>query len=92
MFRLVCSAAAVVLLFAGVANASDFNKAASAQAASDWGRDAAALAPSVPESQAVSPTGPTLIASRPIPDTRANRARYGQPLSRSGRRTPAIGD
>ncbi|HTX50172.1 MAG TPA: hypothetical protein VME40_12385 [Caulobacteraceae bacterium] len=33
-----------------------------------------------------------LVASPPVPDTPANRAKYGQPLSRAGRRTAPIGD
>lgn len=33
-----------------------------------------------------------LIASPPVPDTPQNRARYGQPLSNAGRRTPPAGN
>ncbi|MGH6957516.1 MAG: hypothetical protein ACREEW_12700 [Caulobacteraceae bacterium] len=33
-----------------------------------------------------------VIASQPVPDTRANRKLYGQPLSRAGRRTAPTGD
>jgi hypothetical protein len=33
-----------------------------------------------------------VIASAPVPDTPANRARYGQPLSNGGRRTAASGN
>ena len=33
-----------------------------------------------------------LIASAPVPDTAANRARYGAPLSNGGRRTTAAGN
>jgi hypothetical protein len=36
--------------------------------------------------------GPSVIASRPVPDTRFNRARFGEPLSISGRMTPPTGD
>jgi hypothetical protein len=36
--------------------------------------------------------GPTLIASRPVPDTPLNRARFGGPMSRGGRMTAPIGD
>jgi hypothetical protein len=53
-----------------------------------------------PQSVAVVPTTATassvttteVIASAPVPDTPANRARYGQPLSNSGRRTSASGN
>src|SRR5438094_9315410 len=34
---------------------------------------------------------PNVISNAPVPDTRANRARYGQPLSNAGRRTAPIG-
>jgi hypothetical protein len=34
----------------------------------------------------------TLVASSPVPDTPENRTRYGQPMSRAGRRTPASGN
>lgn len=70
----------------------DYNAKASAHAAADLAKDASALAPQVPQSAAVSPTGPTVIASAVVPDTPANRAMYGKPLSAAGRRTWAIGD
>jgi hypothetical protein len=37
-------------------------------------------------------TGAQVIASQPVPDTRANRATYGQPLSRAGKRTAPAGN
>jgi hypothetical protein len=70
----------------------DYNAKASAHAAADLAKDASAIAPQVSQSAAVSPTGPTVIASAVIPDTPANRARYGKPMSAAGRRTWAIGD
>ena len=33
-----------------------------------------------------------VIAGQPVPDTRANRAKFGQPLSRAGRRTAPAGN
>ncbi|MBC6981866.1 hypothetical protein [Caulobacter sp. 17J80-11] len=33
-----------------------------------------------------------VISNAPIPDTQANRQRYGQPLSNAGRRSPAKGN
>jgi hypothetical protein len=36
--------------------------------------------------------GPTLITSRPVPDTPFNRARFGGPMSYGGQRTAPIGD
>ena len=54
----------------------------SAWAARNWAIQASALAPQSSAKAAASPFGPMLIASRPIPDTAANRARYGEPMSR----------
>jgi hypothetical protein len=43
--------------------------------------------------QSTSPTVTTeVIASAPVPDTPANRARYGQPLSRAGKMTAPRGN
>ncbi len=92
MFRLTLLASAAGVLIAGPAFANDYNPAASARAAADYAKDAAALAPQVPENEALNPQGPTVIASPPVPDTGANRARYGGPMSRAGRVTPPIGD
>ena len=35
---------------------------------------------------------PTVVSNAPIADTRANRARYGQPMSNAGRRTAPVGN
>ncbi len=91
MFRYLLLASAAGLLAAGPALA-EYNKAASARAAENLGQDASALAPQVPPDQALTPQGPTVIASQPVPDTPQNRAKYGQPMSRSGRLTKPIGD
>ena len=40
----------------------------------------------------VNAQGVRVIASAPVPDTPENRARYGQPLSRAGRRTKPAGN
>ena len=71
---------------------SDYNYKASARAAQTWARDTSAIAPQVSERQALNPYGPTVIGSQPVPDTRANRARYGEPMSRAGKMTAPIGD
>ena len=48
---------------------------------------------SAPVSTVTEPVVTTeVIASAPVPDTPANRARYGQPLSNGGRRTGAAGN
>ena len=36
--------------------------------------------------------GPEVIASKPVPDTPANRAAYGQPLSHAGKHTKPAGN
>lgn len=33
-----------------------------------------------------------VVSSQPVPDTPENRAKYGQPLSRAGKRTKPIGN
>jgi len=43
-------------------------------------------------SATVDQNGTQVIASQPVPDTRANRAAYGQPLSRAGKRTAPRGN
>lgn len=34
----------------------------------------------------------TTLTNGPVPDTPANRAKYGQPMSNAGKRTPAKGN
>ena len=43
-------------------------------------------------SATVDANGVQVIASAPVPDTPANRAAYGQPLSRAGKRTAPRGN
>jgi hypothetical protein len=43
-------------------------------------------------SATVDANGVQVIASQPVPDTKANRAAYGQPLSRAGKRTAPKGN
>ena len=81
----VCSSAAVLLLSSS-AIAQDYNLPGSEQAAKTWRQDAADI------DAHLNSRGPELVANRPIPDTPANRARYGDPDSRSGRLTAPIGD
>jgi len=75
-----------------VACAGDYNAKESAWAAQNWAVQASALAPEVPDRAAENPQGPTVIASRPVPDTARNRARFGEPMSRAGKATAPIGD
>jgi hypothetical protein len=43
-------------------------------------------------STTVDANGNQVIASQPVPDTRANRAAYGQPLSNAGKHTAPAGN
>jgi hypothetical protein len=43
-------------------------------------------------STTVDANGNAVVASQPVPDTAANRASYGQPLSRAGKRTKPAGN
>lgn len=43
-------------------------------------------------SATVGPNGVQVVASQPVPDTPANRAAYGQPLSHAGKRSKPNGD
>ncbi|HZZ88116.1 MAG TPA: hypothetical protein VFE13_07245 [Caulobacteraceae bacterium] len=43
-------------------------------------------------STTVGANGNQVIASQPVPDTPANRAAYGKPLSRAGKRTAPAGN
>jgi len=94
--RLVVGAAAAgsLALIGGLsaAYAGDFNAKESAWAAQNWAIQASALAPEVSNRAAENPQGPTVIASRPVPDTASNRARFGEPASRAGKATAPIGD
>jgi hypothetical protein len=69
------------------------DQAAPAAAPADQAPPPAASTASGTETSAVV-NGQTVqvITSQPVPDTRANRAQYGQPLSRAGRRTAPAGN
>jgi hypothetical protein len=43
-------------------------------------------------SATVGPNGTQVIASQPVPDTPANRAAFGQPLSHAGKHTKPAGN
>jgi hypothetical protein len=99
MLRQPISAAAIAIAAAAllggptlaIAGAS-YNAKDSAWVARNWAIQASALAPQTSAKAAENPYGPTLITSRPVPDTPRNRARLGEPMSRAGKLTPAIGD
>jgi hypothetical protein len=60
-----------------------------APTAGAYGEETAAVAPE----EALNPYGgPTVIASRPVPDTARNRARFGEPRSWTGKMTAPLGD
>ena len=71
---------------------ADYDAKDSAWVARNWAIQASALAPRISARAAENPNGPTLIASRPVPDTPSNRERFGGPMSRAAKLTPAIGD
>ena len=58
----------------------------------------AALAQNAPAAGAPAERAPSaaagtdVISNGPVPDTRANRAKYGQPLSHAGKMTKAAGN
>ena len=56
------------------------------------GRQRAPTGGAANASATVDASGTQVIASQPVPDTRANRAAYGQPLSHAGKRTAPKGN
>lgn len=90
----------IVILFATAAAAALISGAALAQPSTQPTQSApvAATGPAVSTSvTAADPsTGATLTVTTftngPVPDTKENRARYGQPMSNAGKRTPAKGN
>ena len=57
--------------------------------------DASTVAPAAgapTERAPAASAGTELLTNGPVPDTRANRAKYGQPLSHAGRATRAAGN
>jgi hypothetical protein len=86
----------------GVAQAQTADPAAQTQAppqapaASDSAVNASGvvlLSSKPPEEQATLKAGdPNVVSNAPVPDTVANRAKYGRPLSNGGRHTPPKGN
>jgi len=58
------------------------------------GADAASVAPAAgaPAERTSANAGTEVVSNGPIPDTRANRAKYGAPLSTAGRLTKPAGN
>jgi hypothetical protein len=56
--------------------------------------DASTVAPAAgaPAERAPAAAATDAATNGPIPDTKANRAKYGQPLSSAGKRTKAAGN
>jgi hypothetical protein len=90
----------IVILFATAAAAALISGAALAQPSTQPAQSApvAATGPAVSTSLTTADrsTGATLTVTTftngPVPDTQENRARYGQPMSNAGKRTPAKGN
>ena len=49
-------------------------------------------APAATSSATAASVTTTMVSNGPVPDTAENRAKYGQPLSRAGKRTAARGN
>lgn len=92
--------ASAVLLAAGAASAQGTPAGSSAPPTPDSSAPLGSPSNPIPQS---SPTpaaqafqlkagDPTVVSNQPIPDTPQNRAAYGQPMSRTGKSTPATGD
>jgi hypothetical protein len=70
---------------------------ARARAATGYARESSVIIPlssPTPPSRAylLTPGDPYVISNEPGADTRANRARFGGPMSRGGRMTAPVGD
>ena len=68
-----------------------------APAATAAGQNASAVilqsSPTPPDqAYALKAGDPSVVSNAPVADTPANRARYGGPLSRTGKRTPPVGN
>lgn len=76
---------------------SDQSMAPAAQSATANGADTGAIvyqSSPTPAEQAYSLKAgdPTVVSNAPVPDTKANRMRYGRPLSMTGRKTAPAGN
>jgi hypothetical protein len=106
-FTSILAATAIAAFTAGVAVADSSTPAASDQqaapsasqaampaAASIGGPGAVVVSSPTPVDQAytLKAGDPTVISNNPVPDTKANRALYGPPMSNAGRHTAATGD
>jgi hypothetical protein len=66
--------------------------AAAPAASTDMSAQPAQTGAAANTSATVSANGTQVIASQPVPDTPANRAAFGQPLSHAGKHTRAAGN
>ena len=80
----------VLLLTSGLAQAQDAATAAPAAVVqAPIPMSLPVLTPAAPD---VSQPAATTVSNGPVPDTAANRARYGQPMSHAGKKTPPKGN
>ncbi|WP_296595273.1 hypothetical protein [Phenylobacterium sp.] len=63
-----------------------------ASTSSTTSTDVTAAAPSATENAQAASVTTTTVTNGPVPDTAENRAKYGQPMSRAGKRTAARGN
>ena len=63
-------------------------------AAGQYGRDVVYESSPTPPGEAwrLTPSDPYVVTNGPVPDTPANRSRYGAPMSHAGKMTPPVGD
>jgi hypothetical protein len=63
-------------------------------AAGEYGRDVVYESSPTPPADAwrLTPNDPYVVTNGPVPDTPANRSRYGAPMSHAGKVTPPVGD
>jgi cytoskeletal protein RodZ len=70
-------------------SSSSSSLSSGATSASSLGADVSAISPDQARAQGIPVQ---MVASAPVPDTPANRAKYGSPMSNAGKRTAAKGN
>ncbi len=87
------TAVAATALMGGAAFAQPSTSTQPSSASAQSATTGAAVATSVTTTE---PSGATvtntMVTNGPVPDTPENRAKYGQPMSHAGKRTPAKGN
>ncbi|MBS0360310.1 MAG: hypothetical protein JSR98_02925 [Proteobacteria bacterium] len=87
----IITAVAATALIGGAAFAQQPSTPASAPPAASTGTATSTSVTTTDPATGATATVTTLT-NGPVPDTPANRAKYGQPMSNAGKRTPAKGN